>query len=54
MGAANLYVAFNFSESAWVIFKTFGATGLTVAFVVIQMLFVFRYVEEEKPGEEKP
>jgi intracellular septation protein len=53
MGVANLYVAFNFSESAWVNFKLFGGMGLMIAFIVIQGLFLARYVEE-KPQEKQP
>ena len=49
MGAANLLVAFNFSTDQWVNFKLFGATGLMLAFVVGQALYLSRYLEEEKP-----
>jgi intracellular septation protein len=48
MGAANLYVAYNFSESAWVSFKLFGGMGLMLAFVLAQAAFLARYVEEER------
>lgn len=47
MGAANLVVAYNFSESAWVSFKLFGGMGLMLAFVLVQALFLSRYVEEK-------
>lgn len=40
LGAANLYVAYNFSESTWVNFKLFGILGLTLAFVVIQGMWL--------------
>lgn len=36
MGAANLYVAYNFAESTWVNFKLFGVLGLTLLFVIAQ------------------
>jgi len=49
MGVANLYVAFNFSESDWVNFKLFGGMGLMVVFIVIQGLFLARHVEEKQP-----
>ena len=48
MGAANLYVAFNFSTDAWVNFKLFGGMGLMLAFVVLQAVFLARHIEEEK------
>jgi len=48
MGAANLYVAFNFSTDTWVNFKLFGGMGLMLVFVVLQALFLVRYVEDNK------
>lgn len=47
MGAANLYVAYSFSESAWVNFKLFGGMGLMLAFVLAQAAFLSRYVEDK-------
>ena len=46
MGAANLYVAFNFATDLWVNFKLFGGMGLMLLFVVGQALYLARYVEE--------
>ncbi|MBI2752501.1 MAG: septation protein A [Betaproteobacteria bacterium] len=46
MGAANLYVAFNFPTDLWVNFKLFGGMGLMLMFVIGQALFLARYVEE--------
>jgi intracellular septation protein len=34
LGALNLYVAFNFSESAWVNFKLFGISGLIMCYAI--------------------
>lgn len=48
MGAANLYVAYNFSESAWVNFKLFGGMGLMLLFVLAQALLLSRYMPEDK------
>ena len=50
MGVLNLYVAFNFSTDAWVNFQLFGGTGLMLAFVVLQALFLAKYVDS---GETK-
>jgi intracellular septation protein len=47
MGAANLYVAYNYSESAWVSFKLFGGMGLMLLFVLAQGLVLARYVEDK-------
>jgi len=46
MGAANLYVAYNYSESVWVNFKLFGGVGLMLLFVLAQGLVLARYVED--------
>jgi intracellular septation protein len=48
MGAANLYVAFNYSTDSWVNFKLFGGMGLMLLFVVAQALVLARYVEEKQ------
>lgn len=47
MGVLNIYVALNFSESAWVDFKLFGATGLMLLFVLGQGFFLARHMPEE-------
>jgi len=48
MGAANLYVAYNFSTDTWVNFKLFGGMGLMLVFVVAQALFLAPYIDEKK------
>jgi len=48
MGVANLYVAFNYSTDTWVNFKLFGGMGLMLVFVVLQALFLARYVQEKE------
>ena len=48
MGAANLYVAFNYPTDLWVNFKLFGGMGLMIVFVVAQALVLARYVEEKQ------
>jgi len=48
MGCVNLYVAFNFSLDVWVDFKTFGMLGLTLAFVILQAVYMARHVAEPK------
>ncbi len=39
-GAANIFVAYRFSEPVWVNFKLFGLTGMTLVFAVIQGLWL--------------
>ncbi len=48
MGAANLYVAFNYSTDTWVNFKLFGGMGLMLVFVVLQAVFLARHVQEKE------
>ena len=48
MGAANLYVAFNYSTDLWVNFKLFGGMGLMLVFVVGQALVLARYMEDKQ------
>ena len=48
MGGLNLYVAYNFPTDLWVNFKLFGGMGLMVLFVIIQSLFLAKYVDLEK------
>lgn len=48
MGILNLYVAYSFSEAAWVQFKVFGGIGLMLAFVVLQAVMIAPYVEDKK------
>jgi intracellular septation protein len=40
LGAANLYVVYNFDEATWVNFKLFGMLGLTLAMVVVQAIWI--------------
>ena len=48
MGAANLYVAFNYSTDTWVNFKLFGGMGLMLLFVVLQALYLARNIQEKE------
>ncbi len=51
MGAANLYVAFNYSTETWVNFKLFGFMGLMLAFVVLQGLMLGKYMVNDEDKE---
>ena len=51
IGLLNLYVAFNYTEEAWVNFKLFGMLGITLAFVVGQAFYLSRYVEDHETRE---
>ena len=54
MGIVNLLVAFNFTTDQWVTFKLFGASGLMLAFIVGQALYLSRHVQDETRPDEKP
>ncbi|SES69641.1 intracellular septation protein [Nitrosospira multiformis] len=51
MGAANLYVAFNYSTETWVNFKLFGFMGLMLVFVVLQGLMLGKYMVTDEDKE---
>lgn len=46
MGVLNLYVAYNFATETWVDFKLFGTMGLMIVFVVLQSLYLGKYMKE--------
>jgi intracellular septation protein len=52
MGAANLYVAFNFPLKTWVSVKVFGGMGMLLLFGLLQALYLSRYIEDPAPGSE--
>lgn len=43
LGALNLHFAYHWSTEAWVNFKVFGTFGLSIAFAVLQALYLMRY-----------
>ncbi|UJP06110.1 MAG: septation protein A [Nitrosomonas sp.] len=46
MGLINLYVAFSFSLDIWVTFKLFGATGIMLIFIAIQVFWLGKYIKQ--------
>ncbi len=54
MGVLNLYVAYNYSTSAWATFKVFGITGLIFVFIIVQGFVVARHVEPMGDTEVPP
>ena len=49
MGMVNLYFAFGgFSDETWVNFKLFGAFGLMLLFVIVQGLWLHKYIEQKE------
>lgn len=56
LGVLNLYVAFYFTESAWVNFKLFGVTVLMFAFMIAQTVVLKQYLvntgDDETPHKD--
>jgi intracellular septation protein len=46
MGGINLYVAYHYDTNVWVNFKLFGTLGSTVVFVILQSLYMGKYLKE--------
>ena len=44
-GVANLYVAYHFTTNTWVNFKLFGVLGMTFLFVILQAVYLSRFVK---------
>ncbi|WP_457423034.1 septation protein A [Roseateles sp. P5_E7] len=51
MGVANLYVAYNFSTSAWANFKVFGVTALMFAFILGLGFYASKYLPPEEDNK---
>jgi len=47
LGFLNLYVAFNYTQDAWVNFKLFGVTGIMFVFIILQTLILSKYMVPE-------
>ena len=48
LGLVNLYVAYHFDTASWVNFKLFGTTGLMFLFIIVQSVYLSRFIEKEK------
>ncbi|MGM9481292.1 septation protein A [Roseateles sp. NT4] len=51
MGVVNIYVAYNFSTSAWANFKVFGVTGLMLLFTLLQGLYLGKHLPPEEDSK---
>jgi intracellular septation protein len=52
LGGANLYVMSYFDRDTWVNFKLFGMLGLTLVFIVLQSIYLSRFMTEPSVKEE--
>ena len=48
LGGLNLYIAYFYSLSAWVNFKTFGLMGITLLFIIIQSIYLYKHIDDTK------
>lgn len=52
VGCLNVFVMYNFNTEDWVTFKTFVAPGLMLAFIVIQMFYLYEYIPDPRDKQE--
>lgn len=53
LGFLNLYVVYNFDTDSWVNFKMFGMTGLTFAFVIVQGIYLMKFIKQQETQSEE-
>ena len=51
LGALNLYVMLRFDTDTWVNFKFYGVIGMTLAFVVVQAIYLSRHIDDKGSQE---
>ena len=47
MGGLNLWVAYHFDTDTWVNFKMFGGLGLMLLFILVQAVYMSRFMQEK-------
>ena len=47
LGVLNIFIAYHYPTDIWVKFKLFGSFGLTLAFVVLQAIYLGRHVQQD-------
>lgn len=52
IGATNLYIALNFSETVWSKFRVFGMYGALLVFMVVQGFYIYRHMPQEEAAAE--
>lgn len=48
LGGVNLYIAYNYSNNAWVNFKFYGITLALILASVLQAIYLFRHISEKE------
>lgn len=54
LAAVNLYVAYHFSTGVWVTFKLYGMLGLTIAFALLQALWLSSKLPADSADSSSP
>jgi len=54
LGLLNLYVAYTFTTSTWFTFKAFGVTGLMLAFMLAQGIYISKHLPPEAEPAKAP
>ncbi len=52
LGGINIYVIYHFDDTVWLYFKVFGLLGLTLVFIVLQSLYLSRFMTELKENSQ--
>ena len=47
VGALNIYVAYNFSQAAWVDYKLYSAFGFTLFLMILTMVIIFPHIKDQ-------
>ena len=47
LGTLNLFVAYFFSTNVWMNFKLFGVMGITIAFLVLQTVYLSKHMKKD-------
>lgn len=53
LGTLNLYIAYYFSNDAWVNFKFYGITGALFLLSIAQAFYLMRFMTESKPENDR-
>lgn len=53
VGAINIYIMFNYDTEIWVDFKTFGVPVLMLIFILLQAIFMYRFIPDKEAQSEE-
>lgn len=51
LGFVNIYIIYHYSTDTWVNFKLIGIMGLTIAFILLQAIYLVKYIRDEPENE---